>query len=375
MSSRIRSVDVFPVTCTLPRPVGDGQGLQPVRRSTFVRVMADDGSYGWGEGGAPIPGAALLRDRTGPELVGLDALDTDLVRDRALRHGLGRGLVGALDAALWDLKGKLLDVPVVRLLGGARRDRVPAYASLHNYSPSADCADELRALIEDARGRGFRAVKMKIGGRSLSEDTRYLRVARQAAGAELDLMADANECYELPQAVRMGRVLEELDFVWFEEPLRRSDVRGYAELRARLDIPIAGGEGSHSAADLQPLLHQRAIDIAQPDVANVGGISEARHLPRLAALWGVMPTFHVWNSPLVQVATLHLLANQEPWRPLSTDPRAAPLEVTTMPNPMREALLVGAPTVGRDGALPLPDGPGLGGDVALDALRAYALEV
>ncbi len=179
MSARIRAVDVFPVSCTLPLPVGDGQGLQPVRRSTFVRVMTDDGVYGWGEGGAPIPGATLLRDRTGPALVGLDALDTDLVRDRVLRHGLGRGLVGALDTALWDLKGKLLNLPVAGLLGGARRRRVPGYASLHNYSDSVDCGDELRALIEDARARGFRALKMKIGGRSLPEDTRYVQVARE----------------------------------------------------------------------------------------------------------------------------------------------------------------------------------------------------
>ena len=110
-------------------------------------------------------------------------------------------------------------------------------------------------------------------------------------------------------------------------------------------------------------------------MAGVGGISEARFLPRIAALWGVMPTFHVWNSPLVAVATLHLLANQEPWRALSMDPQAPPLEFTTMPNPMREELLVGAPSVGPDGQLPLPAGAGLGVDVALDALRAYALEV
>ena len=375
MSARIRAVDVFPVSCTLPRPVGDGQGLQPVRRSTFVRVTTDDGAYGWGEGGSPIPGAMLVRDRTAPELIGLDALDTDLVRDRVLRHGLGRGMVGALDTALWDLKGKLLNLPVVRLLGGARRSRVPAYASLHNYSDSTDCADELRALVEDARGRGFRALKLKIGGRSLPEDARYLQVAREAAGPTMGLMADANQCYELPQAVWMGRLLQDLDFVWFEEPLRRGDLRGYAELRTRLTIPIAGGEGSQSAADLQPLLHERAIDISQPDVAGVGGISEARLLPRLAALWGVMPTFHVWNSPLVAIATLHLLANQEPWRPLSTDPQSPPLEFTTMPNPMREALLVGAPNVGSDGHLSLPEGTGLGVDIALDALRAYALDI
>src|SRR5919199_1739266 len=290
MQSRIRAIDAFPVACTLPRPVGDAQGLQPVRQSTFVRVTVEDGTSGWGEGGPPIPGAYLLRTR------------------------VADGLLGAVDIAVWDVRGKLLGQSIASLLGGARRERVPAYASLHNYSASADCGDELAALIEDARSQGFRALKLKIAGRSLVEDERYVRLAREVAGAEFGLMADANQCYELPQATRVARVLEELGYAWFEEPLQRADLSGYQCLHAKVDIAIAGGEGAQSAADLQALLAARAVDITQPDVAGVGGLSEARHLARLAELWGAMPTFHVWSAPLIQVATLHLLANQASWR-------------------------------------------------------------
>ena len=117
------------------------------------------------------------------------------------------------------------------------------------------------------------------------------------------------------------------------------------------------------------------MDITQPDVAGVGGLSEARHLPRMAALWGAMPTWHVWNSPLVQVATLHLLANQAPWRGLSNYAVPPPLEVTTMPNPMREALVPDAPVIGRDGTLALPAEHGLGVNVDVNALQKFALEV
>jgi D-galactarolactone cycloisomerase len=173
----------------------------------------------------------------------------------------------------------------------------------------------------------------------------------------------------------MARVLEELGYAWFEEPLRRTDVAGYAALRAKVDIAIAGGEGAQSAADIQVLLEARAVDITQPDVAGVGGISEARYLARLAAAWGAMPTWHVWNSPLVQVASLHVLANQAPWRGLSTDPQAPPLEVTTMPNPMRDALVPDAPRIQADGALEVPTRPGLGVDVDMDAVREFGLEV
>jgi D-galactarolactone cycloisomerase len=375
MLAPIRAIDGFPVACTLPRPVGDGQGLQPVRQSTLVRVTAEDGTYGWGEGGPPVPGSYLLRTRVADALRGMDALAIDLVHERAAQLAIPRALLGALDIALWDLKGKLVGQSVAGLLGGVRRERVPAYASLHNYSGAADCSDELAALIRDARARGFGALKLKIGGRSLAEDVRYLRLAREAGGPEFGLMADANQCYELPQATRMGRVLEELGYTWFEEPLRRTDLTGYTALRQKLDIAIAGGEGAQSAADIQQLLQTRAVDITQPDVAGVGGFTEARHLARMAALWGAMPTWHVWNAPLIQVATLHLLANQPPWRGLSMDAQAAPLEVTTMPNPMREQLVPNAPSIGSDGTIGVPDGPGLGVDVDADALRAFAMEV
>lgn len=374
ISTRICAVEVFPVSCTLPRPVGDGQGLQPVRQTAFVRVTAEDGQYGWGEGGGPVPGAYLLR-RNASRLVGMDVRETDLIHARLVAMRLPRGTIGAVDTALWDLKGKLTGMSVVQLLGGARRTRVPAYASLHNYSDTPDLSDEMAALVIDARERGFRGLKLKIGGRPIREDLRYLAVARDAGGDDFDLMADANQTYEMADAVRVGRVLEELRYAWFEEPLGRHDVAGYAALRQKLDVPIAGGEGATSATDVATLLRERAVDITQPDVAGVGGITEARLLPPLAALWGAAPTWHVWNSPLIQVATLHVLANQAPWRRHSMLPGAAPLEVTTMPNPMREAVLIGAPTIEADGCLPVPTGPGLGVDVNLDVLRQYAIDV
>lgn len=150
-SSRIRAVDVFPVSCTLPRPVGDGQGLQAVRQSAFVRVTLEDGTYGWGEGGGPVPGASLIRNRLGPAILGMDARDTDLIHARLVAMRAPRGTLGAIDIALWDARGKLAGMPVYQLLGGARRDRVPAYASLHNYSASVDCSDELRKDIAASR--------------------------------------------------------------------------------------------------------------------------------------------------------------------------------------------------------------------------------
>ncbi len=374
MSEKIVAVDVFPVSCLLPRAVGDGQGLQPKREETFVRVTASSGAYGWGEGGPVIPGAYLLKRVVGPAIIGLNPMDFDLVHDRMTRTRAPRGSIGAVDIAIWDLRGKLSGQPVASLLGGARRERVLAYASLHNYSESVDCSDEFAELVSDAKRRGFRSLKMKIGGRSPEEDLRYLELARQVGGDDFGLMADANQTYSVPLAVRIGRLLEELGFAWFEEPIARTNLPGYAELRSKLDIAIAGGEGATSAADIQLILAARCADIVQSDVAGVGGFSEARFIPRVAALWGASPTWHVWNSPLVQVATLHVLANQEAWHPQSMLPQMAPLEVTTMPSPMREHLLIGAPTIDADGTMKVPTSPGLGVDVDLAVLKAFALE-
>jgi D-galactarolactone cycloisomerase len=371
----IERVEAFPIGCVLPRPVGDGRGLQPRVDRLLVRVTSSEGAVGWGEGGPAAAGALQVRRTIAPLLQGKDPSRIDALHDRLRAANVGGGLLGAVDIALWDLNGRLQGRPVVAMLGGARRERVPAYASLHNYSETADLTGELTELVERAREAGYRALKLKIGGRPPREDAGYLRAARAAAGPDMDLMADANQTYDLPLAVRVGRLLEELDYRWYEEPLPRHDLHGYAQLCAGLDIGIAGGEGAQRASDLQALLQARAIEISQPDVAGVGGLTVARHLPLIAQLWGVMPTWHVWNSGLIHVATLHVLANQAPWRDGAMAPEAAPLETTTMPNPMRDLMLIDPPRLGPDGAFPVPTGPGLGVAINPEALERYALNV
>src|SRR5919199_2919719 len=128
MEGTTRGVEPFPVYCTLPRPVGDGQGLQPVRQTLFVRVTSESGLVGWGEGGGAVPGAHLVRRQLGAAVVGMDARDSDAIHARLSRARAPRGTLGAIDMAIWDLKAKLLGLPLYRLLGGARRERVPAYA-------------------------------------------------------------------------------------------------------------------------------------------------------------------------------------------------------------------------------------------------------
>jgi D-galactarolactone cycloisomerase len=367
---KISKVETFPLAFSLDVPRGDGRGISTQRRTVVVKITTDDGLYGWGQGGR----ADLIDNVMAPLLIGEDPRETGRLWQRMFDASRGdRRSVGALDVALWDLKGKLLGMSVAQLLGGSLRASVPAYASLHNYTPATDLGDELVAAIRAAKAMGFKALKMKIGGRSLDEDMRYVQLARETAGSILDLIADANQTYTVPMAIKMGRLLEELNFAWFEEPIRCHDVAGYAHLCQALDIAVAGYEGTGDPTQIVSVLQARAIDIYQPDVVGSGGFTVIPHLATLATSFGVSFTCHVWDTAMTQVATLHFLSTLPPWQPESMTPVPPPLEVTTLPRqPLNYELLLDAPTIQTDGTLRVPTGPGLGIEVNPDTLKRYA---
>jgi L-alanine-DL-glutamate epimerase-like enolase superfamily enzyme len=144
---KITQVEAFPLEYTLDVPRGDARGTSAHRQTTLVKITTDEGVYGWGQGGS----AELVRDVFAPLLVGQDPRNTLPLWQRLFRRSrTGRGAVGAVDLALWDIKGKLTGMPVAQLLGGAVRSHVPAYASLHNYAPPIDLGDSLAEAIHAA---------------------------------------------------------------------------------------------------------------------------------------------------------------------------------------------------------------------------------
>ena len=163
---KIDRVEAFPLSCTLPRPVGDGKGLQAVRQVLLVRVTTDEGAVGWGEGGPAVLGALQVRHAAASALLGADPTAIDPLYDRLRHAGLGGGVLGAVDMALWDLAGHIQGRSVAEMLGGVRWSRVPAYASLHNYSETADLTDEWTELIQSARERGFRDGRRRHAART-----------------------------------------------------------------------------------------------------------------------------------------------------------------------------------------------------------------
>jgi L-alanine-DL-glutamate epimerase-like enolase superfamily enzyme len=253
---------------------------------TFVEVLTDEGVTGLSfAGGSEKPTIeGPLRER----VVGLSPIDGARLWHRMFtgwRKPVAKGdaisAIGAVDNALWDLRGKVLGYPVYRLLGGFR-DRVPAYAAGGYYEDgksSADLAKEMERFVD----AGYRAVKMKVGGAPLPEDVERVRAARDAVGPGVRLMVDANNAWTASEAIAFGRAVEDLELSWFEEPCWPDDLAGAAEVCRALDVPVASGEIEFTRWGCRDLIEQRAADIVQADPHTTGGLSEWMRIAALAS--------------------------------------------------------------------------------------------
>jgi L-alanine-DL-glutamate epimerase-like enolase superfamily enzyme len=329
-----------------PSPVRDALQTLDTHGACRVTIETDAGisgraSIGFGrlEAG-PAVLAYVINEELAPAVVGVDPFLIRGIRDSlwALTdyHGTaGLALLGiaGIDIALWDLAGKAMGQPVWRLLG-ARRDRVPAYAMVGwlNYDP-----DELKRVCVQAMEQGFRGVKMKVGAPTLEEDIERIQAVRSAVGPAALIMVDANQVFSLAEALRRGRVYEELGCAWFEEPLRADDTDGLARLADALTIPIASGENNYGKRQFRDLFERRAVDIVQPDLRRAGGVTECLEIGLLADAFNVPYASHGGGVHLHVLAAL---------------PNTLFMESSLLP-PDSPVRLV-------DGCFPLPEAPGFG---------------
>jgi L-alanine-DL-glutamate epimerase-like enolase superfamily enzyme len=338
-----------------------------------VRVRSDDGVVGFGQT-APYhaeESVRVLHAMVAPYFLGQDPWDLEALVDRCVREQYKfpgtfvlRALAG-VDTALWDLLGKATGQPVYKLLGGAARDRVPVYASsmLRDIAPEAE-AERIRALAQEY---GFRCAKIRVGqamGRDVDaapgRTERIIRVMRDELGPGFDLSADANGGFSVGRAIRVGRMLEEYGYFHFEEPCPFPDIERTAEVAAALDIPVAGGEQDYSLPQFHRMVGMRAVDILQPDIGYLGGVSRARRVAVLAELAGMPCTPHCANGSMLQVFTLHLAAAM----PACTQYQEWSIERPDWVDGIYEPV----PRV-VDGNLALPTGPGWGVEVLPSFLR------
>ena len=309
--SAIERVDVRLVRVPVDPPRGDA--IQQFTALELPIVTIVDGSghigtgfgYTIGTGGRAI--LALLRTELLPHLCGLDARRIAFIHDHLLKsiHALTPGClvstaVAAIDVALWDLAGHRTSTPLWMLLGGAR-DRVPVYNTDVGWLDRP--IDEMVKLSRQAVARdGFRALKLKVGKHDPGEDLERVARVRQAVGPKVQLMIDANQSWTIDEAIRRLVLLEPYDIVWIEEPLLATDLDGFVTLGHHTSIPRAGGESLYDPAFFSECVRRGALDILQPDVARVGGITGAMKVCHLAAAAGLRVAPHISPELSVTIA-------------------------------------------------------------------------
>jgi len=338
---------------------------------TLVAVYTDEGITGLGSvfTNDHLVGAAL--EVLKPLYQGENALEPERVSEKLHQNTfwLGRGgslshAISGIDIALWDVFGQATGQPVGRLLGGRYRDRVRPYASVLMEQPQP-LAEHLRAI----QSKGFRAFKIgwgPFGRQSHVLDEAIVRAAREAIGPEGLLMVDAGgsdafwrQGYKW--ALRTADMLANYDVAWFEEPLQPDALSDYVQLRQRAKVPIAGGEVLTRRQSFQPWLQNGALDIVQPDVTKVGGISEERRIAWMAKENGVRFIPHGWNTAVGLAADLQLASAFA-----DTD-----LVEYLMGSPFIDEIAAGGWQLDADGMLPIPNTPGLGLTLDRDALSRY----
>lgn len=311
---KITSVAVSTIAApTRPNQIADALQVLDGGGGVTVWISTDSGIVGTSSTSfgrlraAPGVLAKLIQDEIAPEVVGEDPTMIRKIHDKLWWHAEYHGATGltcfalsAIDVALWDVLGKLAGLPVWRLLGG-RRDRVPAYAMVGwlNYT-----LDELKAICAKAIAQGFQGVKVKVGAATLEEDVARIEAVRAEIGATPKLMVDANQVFGLNEALRRGRVYQELGCYWFEEPLRADDTAGLAELARALDLPIASGENNNGKRQFRDLLTARAVDIIQPDIRRAGGLTECFDIGLMADAFNVPYASHGGGIHLHVLAAL-----------------------------------------------------------------------
>ena len=371
----IEKIETFVLKDKLSKSFFFSQWEYAERCICVVKVTASDGTYGWGEGYGPATvleaGVKFLK----PIVIGSDPMKNDVIWHQMYRKTLDyarRGILvasmSAIDIAIWDLKGKILGVPVSTLLGGAHRDKIKPYATGLYFTSHTDPSKEFEEEVNKYISQGFKAIKMKVG-LGVEEDYKNVKKVKDIIGDDIELMIDANHAYNLREAVSLSRKLEPFNISWFEEPLSPEFYNQYKELRDKTTIPIAGGECEYLRYGFHQLLRSKSVDILQPDICSSGGLTEAKRISALASVYGVDLIPHTWGTSIGMHVALHFISNLEliPGRMKQPD---FLMEYDQTENALREELTYPS-VIMKDGMIEVPKGPGLGLDVNEDVLRKY----
>ena len=269
-----------------------------------LRLTTDAGITGWAYSsfgaiaGGPRVVQTILEQEVKPVLLGKDPAFPKRLRSELWKateyhgvQGVVQFAIAAADIAVWDILGKAAGLPVYKMLG-AYADRVPAYSMCGWYYENDGDLSRFKQALTGAFEEGFQAVKIKVGRASLDDDIRRINAAREIAGKQRRIMVDANQVFNLNEAIRRGRVYQQMGCYWFEEPMPPYDHASYAELARELDIAIATGENEYTKYAYADLISRRGVDIVQPDNRRSGGVGEWMEIAAIAAGFGLDVASH-----------------------------------------------------------------------------------
>ena len=379
---KITKVSAIPMSAPVPpeRQHRTDLGTKVKSDATLIRVETDKGLVGLGAAlGTPPVVQAIVEHELAPDVEGEDPFFSELIfekmyngsrwkpalergvtqADESRRRGMAMEAIAGVDIAVWDVKAQALGIPLYQALG-AVRSSVRGYAS-GGWAPGAEAEAELGGYAS----KGFTACKMRVVGRdgfSIEKCLARVEAARRGIGPDVELMVDAHGSLEVAVAINLAKALEPYNIAWFEEPVTPDDHTGQAEVRRATRIPIASGEREFTRFDFQDLLEKRALDIAQPDVARAGGLTEIRRISALTSAHGVRLAPHAWGSGLLFAASIHTAMSSA---------NCHILEVTQGYMPMMWELLNEPFDIRADGTVHAPDRPGLGFTLRADALDKF----
>ena len=346
------------------RPIRNGRYVYPYSGLNVVKVETDEGVTGVGLAGGVMGaediGSAILKHMK-QYVIGQDPFDNEKVWDDLWqpklvgRRGITTRVISGIDIALWDIKGKVANRPVYKMLGGYT-DKMPVYIAGGYYEEGKGLA-ELAIETEESLSMGARAIKMKIGGAPINEDVERVRVVREAAGPDVKVMVDANCAYRYYEAIEIARKIEKYDIYWFEEPVNPDDYEGHKLISRATTIPIATGENEYTRYGFRDLIENRCAAILQPDALVMGGITEFTKVAALAQAHDLPIAPHGNQDVHVHLASAIPNGLTVEYYRGSTDPMwdkmfQHPLEV-------------------KDGYVSPPNRPGMGIELNDEALAPY----
>ena len=318
---KISSIKSHVLRYELDKELGYSQQYYKHRTAHLVEIETDEGITGWGEcfgpGNIALANKYIVEKVIQPLIIGEDPINKEyiwhkvynLLRDSG-QKGMPIQALSGIDIALWDILAKKAKLPLYQLLGGKTNSKIPVYG--YGMMLQKKSVEELCELFKkeanQIKEKNFKAMKMKVG-LGPKEDLKLVSAVREAIGDDFKLMVDANHAYNKNDALYVGRGLDEMEIYWFEEPVAPEDYDGYKELKEKLKTNIAGGEAEFTKYGWNELIKNNCIDIAQPEVCGLGGITEYLKVSALAQSNFIPIVNHVWGSALSVAVNLHLLTS------------------------------------------------------------------